>query len=320
MNELQVLQQNSQNNSVLQEVLLLGFQGPRSSRFLLFTMFTGIYTLILSGNILIIFTTISNQLLHSPMYFFLCNLSLSEMLLTTNIIPKMLQVLIRNRATMSLFGCLTQFFFFGIFILTDTFLLTAMSYDRYLAICRPLHYSNTMHFWLICYLSAACWIIPYLVMSASMGIFLKLHYCGKRNQIDHFFCDRGPIVRLACSDTAAADTAFEFISASCSLFPFIFIILTYVFIVRDIIKIQSVTGKRKAFSTCSSHLSVVSTHYLTLFIVYLVPISSHSLLINKFLSLLYTVVTPLLNPFIYSLSNREIKEAIGLPLKFRKKV
>ncbi|KAG8433533.1 hypothetical protein GDO86_017722 [Hymenochirus boettgeri] len=252
------------NQTTLSEILLLGFQSLGSYRFLLFPTFIVIYVLILSGNFLVILVIVSNKTLHSPMYFFLCNLFISEILCTTNIIPILLQVLLKNGVTISLYGCFTQFSFFSILVATESLLLIVMSYDRYLAICRPLHYHSIMHFWNCCYLSLACWTTSSLIVAIPLVYILKLDICGKA---------------------------------------------------KSILNIQSVTGKKKAFSTCSSHLSVVSTYYITLYMVYLVPSSGRSSQVNKVLSLLYTIVTPLLNPFIYSLNNREIRATIALIIK-----
>ncbi|KAG8433543.1 hypothetical protein GDO86_017732 [Hymenochirus boettgeri] len=318
MNGQSSLQENVLNQTIFGDVLLLGFHSLSRYRFVLFVSFLVIYTFILSGNLLIIFVTLSNKLLHSPMFFFLCNLSLSEIFFTTNIIPKMLQIFLKNGVTVSLYGCFTQLSFFGIFLITESFLLTVMSYDRFLAICKPLYYSSTMHFSFCCYLSLACWILPFLIMSTSLGFLLKLDFCRRINVIDHFFCDFVPILGLSCSDTSTVRLVVYLLSPASTIFPFLFIIVTYVCIIRAILTIQSVTGKKKAFSTCSSHLSVVCTYYITLFMVYLVPSSGHSLQLNKVLSLLYTVMTPLLNPFIYSLNNREIKSAMALSFKNQK--
>ncbi|KAG8433534.1 hypothetical protein GDO86_017723, partial [Hymenochirus boettgeri] len=304
-------QKSSKNQSATSDILLLGFQGLSNYRLLLFPIFTIAYIFILSGNVLIILVIVSNGLLHLPMYFFLCNLALSEIMSTTVIIPQMLQVLLRNGTLVSLYGCFTQLFFFGNFTVTESLLLTVMSYDRYLAICRPLHYSSMMPFWNCCYLSIICWTSSFLIVAVPLVFLSKLDFCGQVKVIDHFFCDIGPILHLSCSDTSKVIRVIYFLSPLSGLCPFLFIIVTYVSIIRSVMKIQSMSGKKKAFSTCSSHLSVVSTYFLTLYMVYLVPSSGNSLQVNKVLSLLYTIMTPLVNPFIYSLNNREIKVLIS---------
>ncbi|KAM4698757.1 olfactory receptor 6B1-like [Rhinophrynus dorsalis] len=298
-----------QNQTFIREVLILGFQVPSGIRVSLFSVFLVTYLLTLSGNLLIIVLMLFSELLESPMYYFLCNLSLSEMLFTTNIIPVMLHVLLTNGVTISITGCLTQFFLFGSFVVTECFLLTVMSYDRYLAICSPLHYSSIMDFWCCRYLSFTCWALALLVMSISLGVVSTLHFCDL-NIIDHFFCDFVPLLVLSCSDTITVEMVVNLLATASTLFPFIFIVVTYGCIIRSILKIQTVKGKKKAFSTCSSHLGVVSTFYTTVIMVYAVPSRGHTSLLNKILSLIYIVVTPLLNPIIYTLRNQEIKSAL----------
>ncbi|KAM4698756.1 olfactory receptor 6B1-like [Rhinophrynus dorsalis] len=298
-----------QNQTFIREVLILGFQVPSGIRVSLFSLFLVTYLLTLSGNLLIIVLMLFSELLESPMYYFLCNLSLSEMLFTTNVIPVMLHALLTNGVTISITGCLTQFFLFGCFIVTECFLLTVMSYDRYLAICRPLHYSSIMDFWCCRYLSFTCWALALLVMSVSLGVVLTLYFCGL-NIIDHFFCDFVPLLVLSCSDTSTAQMVVNLLATASTLFPFIFIVVTYGCIIRSILKIQTVKGKKKAFSTCSSHLGVVSTFYTTVIMVYAVPSRGHTSLLNKILSLIYIFITPLLNPVIYALRNQEIKSAL----------
>ncbi|KAG8433544.1 hypothetical protein GDO86_017733 [Hymenochirus boettgeri] len=312
MDEMILLQNCSQNQPMLWEVFLTGFQIIYIYRVVLFTIFLFIYALILSGNIIIIVTIFLYKLLHSPMYFFLCNLSFSEMLIATSIIPKMLQQLIKNGVTMSMTECFSQFYFFGTFTLAECLFLTVMSYDRFLAICRPLHYHSIMHFWFCFYLSLACWIVASLVVCLSVSSLSGLYFCGQEHVIDHFFCDFGPILQLSCSDVSTVQMVVSLLSSASLFFPFSFIVMTYVSIIKSILKISLSTRKKKAFSTCSSHLIVVAIYYTTLILVYVLPTRDRSLQVNKILSLLYTVITPLLNPMIYSLRNREIKAALSL--------
>ncbi|XP_075422735.1 olfactory receptor 11A1-like [Ascaphus truei] len=302
---------SSQNQTVLTEVLILGFQTLHSYRILLFTVFLVIYMLTVFGNLLIIMLVWSCKLLHSPMYFFLCNLSLSEILFTTNIAPNMLHVLLRDRVTMSVTGCFIQFYLFGSLAATESFLLTVMSYDRLLAICNPLHYALVMDSRFCLHLALSSWAGGFLIISITLGFLSRVRFCGL-HVIDHFFCDFAPILKLSCSDTSTVEIVVSLLSSAATLFPFLFITVTYGCIIKAILRIPSAKGKEKVFSTCSSHLGVVSTYYATMIMVYVVPYNSHSLLVNKVLSLLYTVVTPLVNPIIYTLRNKEIKGALNL--------
>ncbi|CAI9624254.1 unnamed protein product [Staurois parvus] len=190
---------------------------------------------------------------------------------------------------------------------TESFLLSAMSYDRFLAICKPLHYTLIMDPRLCLCLILVCWMLGFLIMTIALCVVNTLYFC--RENIDHFYCDFIPILKLACSDTSMVEIVTCFLSSSATMFPFLVIIVTYGFIIRAIARISSSTGKEKAFSTCSSHLGVVFTYYTTMIVVYVVP-PGHFLTANKIVSLLYTVITPLVNPFIYTLRNQEINAAV----------
>ncbi|XP_018411246.1 PREDICTED: olfactory receptor 1-like [Nanorana parkeri] len=307
------------NDSSIENVFIVGLRTHQSYRVVLFGLFFVTYTVTLTCNLLIILLVFFTKLSHSPMYVLLSNLSLSEILFTSNIIPPMLYILLRNGAIFSLAGCFMQFFLFGIFAVTESFLLSAMSYDRFLAICKPLHYTLIMGPRLCVCLILVCWALAFLIMSITIGALNTLYFC-KDNIIDHFYCDFIPIVKLSCSDSTNVKMVVSFFSSSASVIPFIIIMATYVFIIRAITRISSSKGKEKAFSTCSSHLGVVSTYYVTLIMVYVVS-PGKFVTMNKVLSLLYTVVTPLVNPFIYTLRNQEINAAIRRTLssgmKFR---
>ncbi|XP_053550115.1 olfactory receptor-like protein OLF1 [Bombina bombina] len=296
------------------DFLILGFQTLYQFRIVLFTSFLILYILTVSGNLIIFVLIMSSNLLTSPMYFFLCNLSLSESLFTTNIAPNMLEVLLRNGSTMTIPGCFLQFYLFGLFAVNESFLLTVMSYDRFLAICNPLHYASVMNTYTCRYLTTCCWLGAFLIMLVTLSFMSRLKFC-KQNMIDHFFCDIAPVLKLSCSDTTTIEMVISLLSSAATLFPFLFIIVTYGCIIRAIFRIPSSKGKEKAFSTCSSHLGVVTTYYTTLIMVYVVPTQGHSLIVNKCLSLLYTVVTPLVNPVIYTLRNKEIKIAFRRKLE-----
>ncbi|XP_077118486.1 olfactory receptor 10A7-like [Ranitomeya variabilis] len=286
-------------------IFLSGFQDFYNLRIFLFLIFLVIFCVTICGNFLIILVVSCSRLLHSPMYFFLTQLSFSDILLSTTIVPNMLHIVLYEGSSVSLIGCLTQYYFFSISETLETLILTVMSYDRYQAICNPLHYTSVMDlsfclksillFWLII-------LVEILVLSVTMSY---LWFCGPK-VIDHFFCDRDPILQLSCSDTFIIVVESIVFIIPLAICPFTVIIVSYIYIIFTILKIPSTTGRQKTFSTCSSHLAVVSIYYGSTITIYLFP---NTVKASKILSLLYTVVTPLLNPIIYSLTNREIGQA-----------
>ncbi|KAM9304995.1 olfactory receptor 5P55-like [Gastrophryne carolinensis] len=298
----------AQNKSPITSVLIKGFQIQQSHRLALFGLFLITYAVTFSCNLLIILLIFFSRLLYSPMYMFLSNLSMAEIFFTSSMAPATLHVLLRDGAIFSMVGCFAQFFLFGLFATVECFLLLAMSFDRFLAVCRPLHYKLIMNSRLCLCLILTCWTTAIMNMSVCLGLLKTLHFCGV-NGIDHFFCDFDPLLKLSCSDTSIVKRVVSLVSSSGTLFPFFLITVTYGFIIRAIARISSSEGKEKAFSTCSSHLGVVSMYYTTLIIVYVLP-PEHLMVANKALSLLYTVMTPLANPFIYTLRNQEIRAAI----------
>ncbi|XP_053555883.1 olfactory receptor 10A7-like [Bombina bombina] len=296
-----------ENQTLVTEFLLLGLQSYAGIKNLLFTFFLMIYSMILIGNFLIIGLVSVSNMLSSPMYFFLSNLSADEIIFTTNIVPKMLQILQDTEGYMSTTSCFLQFFVFCVVATAECLLLAIMSYDRFLAICFPFHYLSIMNPSCCVHLIIGCWSGSFMSVLGTYILICQLQFCGS-NVIDHFFCDFAPILRISSSDTSLLEIESFCFSFSNTFFPFGFIIVTYCYIIVTILKIPSVAGRQKAFSTCSSHLTVVSAYYGTLMIMYVTP--AKGLPFNKFLSLLYTLVTPLLNPIIYSLRNQEIKKAL----------
>ncbi|XP_072006595.1 olfactory receptor 10A7-like [Engystomops pustulosus] len=257
------------------------------------------------GNLLIIVVVSSSRSLHSPMYFFLTQLSVSDILLTTTIVPNMLHTLLCDGSSMSLVGCLIQYHFFVASEVLETLLLTVMSYDRYQAICNPLHYYMVMNPTCCLWLLALVWLVIFVVILVTSVTMSHLQFCGP-NIIDHFFCDRDPILELSCSDTFIIETESLIFMIPLAIFPSIIILISYIYIIITIMKIHSNTGKQKTFSTCSSHLAVVFIYYGSTMSIYLFP---RKITAKKIPSLLYIVVTPLLNPIIYSLANRDIIDA-----------
>ncbi|XP_077329785.1 olfactory receptor 11L1-like [Lithobates pipiens] len=296
------------NTSLSMGFILLGFQELYGLQNYLFTFFLLIYVMTICGNLFIITLVINTKNLQTPMYFFLTLLSLSDLILSTNIVPKMLHVVVNLRTYISFIGCITQFYFFSFSECSECLLLTVMSYDRYLAICNPLNYISIMNNIMCKKLIVTCWILSIsiaFITALSLGL---LEFCGS-NIIDHFFCDYSPLIELSCSDTSLIQLVVTLLSFPILVIPFIIIIFSYIHIVKIILRIPSNIGRQKAFSTCSSHLTVVSTYYVTLIFMYGFPVKGQSLKIYKVLSLLYTVGTPLMNPIIYSLRNKDIKNA-----------
>ncbi|XP_063309249.1 olfactory receptor 1J4-like [Pelobates fuscus] len=307
---LQNIQKIMQENStIIAEFFLLGFQHLNDLKTVFFSFLLLIHCVTLSGNIFIPSIVLSSRNLHTPMYFFLSQLASAEMLFTTNIIPKLLYIILAEGATVSVIGCVTQFYIFSVSTNAESFFLTLMSYDRYLAICNPLQYNNIMVFSHCVWLATVAWVFSFTSTLIVIIQLCMLQFCGS-NVIDHYYCDLSPLLEHACSDIFFLKLQIFMFSVPIALLPFVFILITYIRIVFTILKIPSTTGKKKAFSTCSSHLIVVCTYYTTLITIYIFPSSGDSSNLNKSLSLLYTVVTPLFNPIIYSLRNRDIREVL----------
>ncbi|XP_077329895.1 olfactory receptor 5P60-like [Lithobates pipiens] len=268
------------------------------------------------GNFLIIMLVYYSKTLHSPMYFFLSQLSISDIILTTDIAPNMLHIVLHERTSISYFGCIAQYYVFGSTEGFECFLLTVMSYDRYLAICSPLHYTSIMNQSLCIQLVLISWIFGCSLTFFSTLEICQLEFCGP-NVIDHLFCDFNPLVELSCSDTSRVQMEMTLLCFPVLILPFLVIVVSYIYIVLTILKISSFSGRLKSFSTCSSHLIVVFLFYGTLLAAYLIPKKGQSQTISKIMSLLYTVFTPFVNPFIYSLRNKEIKDNLKMYINKR---
>ncbi|XP_077329882.1 olfactory receptor 5P60-like [Lithobates pipiens] len=278
---------------------------------LFFTLVLIIYMVTMCGNLLIIMLVYFTKTLHSPMYFFLSQLSISDIMLTTDIAPHMLHIVLHERTSISFSGCITQHYVFSTTEGFECYLLTVMSYDRYLAICSPLHYNSIMKQSLCIQLVLASWIFSCSMTSISTFGISQLEFCGP-NIIDHLFCDFNPLVELSCSDTSRVQMEVTLLCFPVLIFPFLVIVVSYTYIVLTILKISSFSGRLKSFSTCSSHLTVVFIFYGTLIAAYLIPKEGQSQTISKMMSLLYTVFTSFVNPFIYSLRNKEIKDSLKM--------
>ncbi|KAM8972690.1 olfactory receptor 11L1-like [Pelodytes ibericus] len=302
---------NKENLSSVTEIHLLGFHQLHTLRSLFFSILLICYLLTISVNLVLIALVFSSRNLHVPMYIFLTQVSICDIVLTTNIVPRMLSIIINEGGISSLAACITQFYFFGGSETSECFLLTAMSYDRYVAICHPLRYNSIMDNVSCIKLNIVSWLLGFSIILVTAVTIAKLRFCGP-NIIDHFFCDLGPLLQLSCSDTFIVQMEAILLCVPVLITPLIIITVSYFYIVLTIVKIPSISGRQKAFSTCSSHLAVVSIYYGTLISIYVVPTKGQSLSVSKGLSLLYTVVTPVLNPIIYSLRNKDIKEALKI--------
>ncbi|KAM3926734.1 olfactory receptor 5G9-like [Leptodactylus fuscus] len=299
------------NLTEVTEFFLLGFQVSKDLRILLFCLLLMVYFYCgtICGNLLIITLVSTSKNLHTPMYFFISQLSISDILVITEVVPNLLHILLNNGAAMTFIDCIIQLY---VFCGSETFeclLLAVMSYDRYVAICNPLRYSTIMTSGHCVILSMTCWLIGFSIILIHVIKTAKLTFCGP-NVIDHLFCDLVPLLELACSDTFAIHIQIYVISIAIVFVPTTIIVVSYTSIVRAVLRIPSSTGRQKAFSTCSSHLIVVSIFYWTMFSVYVVPPTDLTISMSKILSLLYTVFTPLVNPIIYSLRNKDIRKAM----------
>ncbi|EPY77666.1 olfactory receptor 7A17-like [Camelus bactrianus] len=303
------------NITAVSEFLLLGFSEEPELQPLMFGLFLSMYLITVFGNLLIILAVISDSHLHTPMYFFLSNLSFVDICFTSTTIPKMLWNIQTQSKVITYEGCIIQMHFFTLFIGLDIFLLTVMAYDRFVAICHPLHYMVIMNPRLCGLLVLASWIICVLHSLLESLMMLRLSFCTAL-EIPHFFCELNQMIQLANSDTFLHNMVMYFVAVLMAGGSLTGIIYSYSEIVSSIRGITSSHRKYKAFSTCASHLSVVSLFYCTGLGVYLSSAASHSSHSSATASVMYTVVTPMLNPFIYSLRNKDLKR--GLKILFQK--
>nr|XP_003423434.1 olfactory receptor 10AG1-like [Loxodonta africana] len=293
------------NVSTVMQFVLLGFSDLPHLQGFLFGVFSIIYIIIIIGNSLIIVLTSLDPALQKPMYFFLANFSLLEISYVTVTLPRMLMNLWTQDRSISLLGCATQMCFFLMLGATECFLLAVMAYDRYVAICNPLHYPLVMNQKMCVQLAVGSWIIGIPVQIGQTTQVFSLHFCNC-NQINHFFCDIPHIIKLACGDTAVHEMSVYVVTILIVTVPFMLILASYSKIICTILKLPTASGQAKAFSTCSSHLLVVLLFFGSTTITYLRPKSYHSAGMDKLLSLFYTIVTPLFNPMIYSLRNKDV--------------
>ncbi|XP_013221192.2 olfactory receptor 11G2 [Ictidomys tridecemlineatus] len=297
------------NSSTITGFILLGFPGPREKQIFLFVLFSTVYLLTLMGNGSIICAVHWDQRLHTPMYILLANFSFLEIWYVTSTVPNMLANFLSDTKVISFTGCFLQFYFFFSLGSTECFFLAVMAFDRYLAICRPLRYPAIMTRHLCTNLVVSCWILGFLWFLIPIIIISQMSFCGSRT-IDHFLCDPGPLLALTCKRALLIELVFSSLSPLPLVIPFLFIMGSYILVLRAVLKVPSAAGKRKAFSTCGSHLAVVSLFYGSVLVMYGSPTSEHEAGMQKIVTLFYSVLTPLLNPVIYSLRNKDMKKAL----------
>ncbi|XP_021548500.1 olfactory receptor 6V1-like [Neomonachus schauinslandi] len=297
------------NFSVVREFVLLGFSHLHEFQILLFAFILLIYVLTVLGNLAIITLTCLDSHLHSPMYFFLCNFSFMEMLVTSTVVPRMLADLLCTHKTFFPAECLTQSFLYFSLGSTHFLILTDMAFDRYVAICRPLHYPTIMNGPMCVKLVVVCWVVGFLSIVSPTLQKTRLWFCNP-NIISHYFCDSAPLLKLSCSDTRHTECMDFFLSLLFVLATMLLIIVSYILIVAAVLHSPSFSGGQKAFSTCASHLTVVVLGNGSAIFIYLRPGKGHSTHLNKVVALMTTVVTPFLNLFIFTLRNEKVKEVI----------
>ncbi|XP_037377424.2 olfactory receptor 10AG1-like [Talpa occidentalis] len=294
---------------LVMQFVLLGFSDFPNLQGLLFALFFLIYMIILIGNSLIIIVSRLDTALQKPMYFFLANFSFLEICFVSVTVPRILKNLWTQDRSISKLECATQIYFLHMLGATECFLLVVMAYDRYVAICNPLHYPLVMNHKKCIRLSLGAWLIGIPVQIGQISQVFSLPFCNS-NQINHFFCDIPPMFNVACGDTSINELCVFIAAVLFVMIPFLLILGSYVKIISTIFKLPSATGRSKAFSTCSSHVIVVVLFFGSVTITYLKPKSNHSAGSDKMLSLLYTVVTPIFNPMIYSLRNKDVIAAV----------
>ncbi|XP_004716552.1 putative olfactory receptor 10J6 [Echinops telfairi] len=296
------------NISKVTEFVFLGFSSFHDHQITLFVIFLILYTLTLAGNAIIVTIIRIDRHLHTPMYFFLSMLASSETVYTLVIIPRMLSSLISQNHPISLAGCTTQMFFFVTLAINNCFLLTVMSYDRYVAICNPLRYAVIMSKRMCVQLMCGALGIGLIMAAVQVASIFTLPFCHR--VVGHFFCDILPVMKLSCIDTTINEIINFVVSLLVILVPMGLVFISYVLIISTILKIASAEGQKKAFATCASHLTVVIVHYGCASIAYLKPKSENSVEQDLLLSVTYTIITPLLNPVVYSLRNKDVKDAL----------
>ncbi|XP_062943026.1 olfactory receptor 6B2-like [Cynocephalus volans] len=289
--------------------VLVGFPTAPGLQYVLFLAFLLTYLCVLVENLAIVLTVWSSSPLHRPMYYFLSSLSFLEIWYVSDIIPKMLDGFLLKRKHISFVGCMTQLYFFSSLVCTECVLLASMAYDRYVAICHPLRYQAIMTTGLCVQLVVFSFVSGFTISVIKVSFISSATFCGS-NVLNHFFCDISPILKLACTDFSTAELVDFILAFLILVFPLLATVLSYGHITLAVLRIPSATGRWRAFSTCASHLIVVTIFYMALLFMYVRPQAIDTRSSNKLISVLYTVLTPVLNPLIYCLRNKEFKDAL----------
>ncbi|XP_039354604.1 olfactory receptor 6J1 [Mauremys reevesii] len=297
------------HTSAVEEFILLGFPIRQETEILLSVVLLCLYLLTLFSNMVILCIVYADGRLHTPMYFFLCNLSALDLFFTSVTVPKMLQNLISGDKSISFAGCMAQSYFYFFLGTVEFFLLTSMSYDRYAAICSPLHYPILMSSRVCAQMMMACWLGGLLSILFPTIMISRLSYC-RSNVIDHFFCDSGPLLELSCTDTHLVELIDFMLSSLVILGSLTLTMISYVFIISTILRIPTNTGRNKAFSTCATHLTLVLMSGSISIFMYVTPSQKSTLEMHKIPAVLSSIVNPLLNPFIYTLRNDIVKKVL----------
>ncbi|XP_077655179.1 olfactory receptor 6C2-like [Urocitellus parryii] len=302
------------NHTAITTFILLGLTDDPKLQVLLFIFLLLTYMLSVTGNLTIITLTLVDPHLKTPMYFFLRNFSFLEVSFTTVCIPRFMYSLSTGDNTVTYNACVSQVFFVFLFGTTEFFLLAAMSYDRYVAICKPLHYMTIMNNRVCTSLVLSCWVAGLMIIVPPLSVGLQLEFCDS-NAIDHFSCDASPLLKISCSDTWILEQMVIIVAVFALIITLVFVVLSYTYIIRNILRLPSVQQRKKAFSTCSSHMIVLSITYGSCIFIYIKPSAKEEVSINKGISVLTTSVAPLLNPFIYTLRNKQVKHAFNDSIK-----
>ncbi|XP_075383978.1 olfactory receptor 8G3-like [Tenrec ecaudatus] len=304
------------NDSSVTEFILAGLTDRPGLQLPLFLLFLGIYVVTVVGNLGMITLIGLSSHLHTPMYFFISSLSLIDLCHSTVITPKMLVNFVKEENIVSYPECMTQLYFFMVFVIAECHMLAAMAYDRYVAICSPLLYNAIMSYHVCLRLTAGVYVLGIIGSTIHIGFMLKLFFC-KNNVVNHYFCDLFPLLKLSCSSIYINELLVLCLSAFNILAPALTILASYIFIFISILHIRSTEGRSKAFSTCSSHISAVTLFYGSAAFMYLQPSTVSSMDQGKVSSVFYTIVVPMLNPMIYSLRNKDVKLALKKILESR---